>query len=132
MTNAKESYEAKILEKLIDNSERLAIIETKLIEVQGGVKNLDVQVENLNTEVHNLNTEVKQIDSKLSETQREINSRFSEIQREMDSRFSGIEERINKINDKQNWFFTILAGIGTGILATLYSQPILTALSNFR
>ena len=121
MTNAKESYEAKILEKLIDNSERLAIIETKLIEVQGGIKNLDVQVENLNTEVHNLNTEVKQIDSRLSETRRE-----------MDSRFSGIEERINKINDKQNWFFTILAGIGTGILATLYSQPILTALSNFR
>ena len=121
MTNAKESYEAKILEKLIDNSERLAIIETKLIEVQGGIKNLDFQVENLNTSVNNFNTEVKQIDSKLSETQKEI-----------EFRFSGIEERINKINDKQNWFFTILASIGTGILATLYSQPILTALSNFR
>ena len=110
MTNAKESYEAKILEKLIDNSERLAIIETKLIEVQGGIKNLDFQVENLNTSVNNFNTEVKQIDSKLSETQKEI-----------EFRFSGIEERINKINDKQNWFFTILASIGTGILATLYS-----------
>ena len=121
MTNAKESYEAKILEKLIDNSERLAIIETKLIEVQGGIKNLDFQVENLNTSVNNFNTEVKQIDSKLSETQKKMESRFSETQKEIEFRFSGIEERINKINDKQNWFFTILASIGTGILATLYS-----------
>jgi len=34
MTNAKESYEAKILEKLIGNSERLAVIETKLMVVE--------------------------------------------------------------------------------------------------
>ncbi len=96
VTNAKESYEAKILEKLIDNSEKLAVIGAEFAQVK-------VDIRSLNTEVNVLN-----------------------------SRMSGLEEKIDKINSKQNWFFTILAGIGTGILATLYSHPILTALSNLK
>ena len=96
MTNAKESYEAKILDKLIENSEKLAVNGSELSQ--------------LKVEIKNLNNEIKVLDS----------------------RFTKVEETIKQINSKQNWFFTILAGIGTGILATLYSQPILNGLSHLR
>ena len=96
MTNAKESYEAKILDKLIENSAKLAVNGSELSQVK--------------VEIKNLSNEIKAIDS----------------------RFIKVEETIKQINSKQNVFFTILIGIGTGILATLYSQPILNALSNLR
>ena len=71
MTNAKEVYEAKILETLIKNAERLAVVETELKSVK---------------------QDVKKIDSKL------------------------------------NWLFGAVFAVGASILATLYAQPILTAL----
>ena len=103
MTNAKESYEAKILDKLIENSEKLAVNGSELSQVK--------------VEIKNLSNEVKAINSRLTKVEEKIN---------------GVEETIKQINSKQNWFFTILAGIGTGILATLYSQPILNGLSHLR
>lgn len=110
MTNAKESYEAKILDKLIGNSERLAVIELTVTQIKGEVEALDSKVEALESEV-----------SKLSTGQTEITSRLSKV-----------EGKIERISSNQNVFFTILIGIGTGILATLYSQPILNALSHLK
>ena len=75
MTTNREVYEAKILETLIKNSERLAVIETR----------------------------INQLETKL-------------------------DNRFDRLNVKLNWLFGVLFAVGTGILAALYSQPILNAL----
>lgn len=77
MTTNREVYEGKILETLIKNSERLAVVEQKLELV-----------------------EVK------------------------------LDERFDKLNTKINWLFGAVFAVGFGILATLYSQPIVNALNN--
>ena len=77
MTTNREVYEGKILETLIKNSERLAVVEQKLELV-----------------------EVK------------------------------LDERFDKLNTKINWLFGAVFAVGFGILATLYSQPIINALNN--
>ena len=110
MTNAKESYEAKILDKLIENSEKLAVNGSELSQVK--------------VEIKNLSDEVKAINSRLTKVEEKIDG--------VEEKINGVEETIKQINSKQNWFFTILVGIGTGILATLYSQPILNGLSHLR
>jgi len=107
MTNAKESYEAQILDKLIGNSERLAVIELTVTQTKAEIKVLNNKVEVLDNKVEVLDNKVEKLNSRLSK----------------------VEEVIEQIDSKQNIFFTILAGIGTGILATLYSQPILNAIS---
>ena len=124
MTNAKESYEAKILDKLIGNSERLAVIELTVTQIKGEVEALDSKVEALDSKVETLDSKVETLDS-------EVN-KISTGQTEITSRLSKVEEKIERISSNQNVFFTILIGIGTGILATLYSQPILKALSHLR
>ena len=124
MTNAKESYEAKILEKLIGNSERLAVIELTVTQIKGEVEALDNKVEVLDNKVEALDNKVEVLDSEVS--------KLSTGQTEITSRLSEVEGKIERISSNQNVFFTILIGIGTGILATLYSQPILNALSHLR
>ena len=116
MTNAKESYEAKILEKLIGNSERLAVIELTVTQIKGEVEALDNKVEVLDNKVEALDNKVEVLDSEVS--------KLSTGQTEITSRLSEVEGKIERISSNQNVFFTILIGIGTGILATLYSQPI--------
>lgn len=76
MTANREVYEGKILETLIKNSERLAVIENR----------------------------VEQLEGKL-------------------------EERFDRLDAKLNWLFGAVFAVGAGILATLYVQPILNALS---
>ena len=76
MTTNREVYEGKILETLIKNSERLAVIENR----------------------------VEQLEGKL-------------------------EERFDRLDAKLNWLFGAVFAVGAGILATLYVQPILNALS---
>ena len=110
MTNAKESYEAKILDKLIENSAKLAVNGSELSQVK--------------VEIKNLSNEIKAIDSRFIKVEEKIDK--------VEEKIDKVEETIKQINSKQNVFFTILIGIGTGILATLYSQPILNALSNLR
>ena len=131
MTNAKESYEAKILDKLIGNSERLAVIELSVTQIKGEVKTLDNKVEVLDNKVEVLDNKVEVLDNKVEVLNSEV-SKLSTGQTKMTSRLSRVEGKIERISSNQNVFFTILIGIGTGILATLYSQPILNALSHLR
>ena len=138
MTNAKESYEAKILDKLIGNSERLAVIELSVTQIKGEVKTLDNKVEVLDNKVEVLDNKVEVLDNKVEVLDNKVevlNSEVSKLstgQTKMTSRLSRVEGKIERISSNQNVFFTILIGIGTGILATLYSQPILNALSHLR
>ena len=131
MTNAKESYEAKILDKLIGNSERLAVIELTVTQIKGEVEALDNKVEALDNKVEDLDNKVEDLDNKVETLESEV-SKLSTGQTEITSRLSKVEGKIERISSNQNVFFTILIGIGTGILATLYSQPILNALSHLR
>ena len=71
MTTNREVYEGKILETLIKNSERLAIVEQK-IEL--------------------------------------------------------LDTKFDKLDSKINWLFGAVFAVGAGILATLYSQPIMSTL----
>lgn len=73
MTTDREVYEGKILETLIKNSERLAVLEQK---------------------IHTL------------------------------------DNKFDKLDTKINWLFGAVFAVGFGILATLYSQPIINALNN--
>ena len=75
MTNAKESYEAKILETLINNNRELG-----------------------------------------------------EIKKELETMKTSIDDRFKKIDSKLNWVLGAVFAVGTGILAAIYSAPILTAL----
>ncbi len=103
----REVYEGKILETLVKNSERLAVVEFQLTDVKSEVKKINSKVENIDSRLVNVETEVKAIRTDLKELD-------------------------NKLSSKLNWLFTILVGIGGGILATLYSQPILNALSHLK
>ncbi|VEP17883.1 conserved hypothetical protein [Hyella patelloides LEGE 07179] len=76
MTTNREVYEGKILETLIKNSERLAVIENK--------------VDHLETK---------------------------------------LDDRFDRLDAKLNWLFGAVFAVSAGILATLYVQPILNALS---
>ncbi len=114
----REVYEGKILETLVKNSERLAVVEHKLTEVKSEVKKVDSKLENIDSRLVNVETEVKAVRADL---------------KELDNRVTGqIQELDRKLSSKLNWLFTILVGIGGGILATLYSQPILNALSHLK
>lgn len=84
MTTNREVYEGKILETLIKNSERLAVVEQK-------IELLDKKIELLELR---------------------------------------IDERFDKLNTKINWLFGAVFAVGFGILATLYSQPIINAFNN--
>ena len=87
MTANREVYEAKILETLIKNSERLAVVEQKL----------------------NL------LDEKFEQKFEAIDQKF--------------EAKFNKLDMKLNLLLGMVSTVSLGILATLYSQPILNFLS---
>lgn len=83
MTANREVYEGKILETLIKNSERLAVVEQKL------------------------NT----------------------LDEKFEARFESLDEKFNKLDTKINWLFAAVFTVGLGILAALYTQPILNGLN---
>ncbi|MDJ0716000.1 MAG: hypothetical protein QNJ54_17515 [Prochloraceae cyanobacterium] len=83
MTNAKETYEAKILETPIENGERLGLVETEIKLLKQDVQKLDPKVDN----------------------------------------------EFGRLNSKISWLFGAVFAVGASILAALYAQPILSALS---
>ena len=99
----REVYEGKILETLVKNSERLAVVEFQLTDVKSEVKKINSKVEN--------------IDSRL------IN---------VENKLSVVESEVKSINAKMNWLFGAIFAVGASILAALYSQPILNALSHLK
>ncbi len=84
MTTNREVYEGKILETLIKNSERLAVVEQKIELVDNKIELLELK----------------------------------------------FDDRFDKLDTKINWLFGAIFAVGFGILATLYSQPIVNALNN--
>lgn len=107
MTNQiREVYERGNLDQLIKNAERLAVIERDVIEIKPHVETTDQAVTELNSKVNSIETQLKTIQEKVS----------------------GLEEKVSGLDAKLNWVLGLLIAIGTSILATLYTQPILTAL----
>ena len=124
MTNAKETYEAKILETLIKNSERLAVVETKLTLVETGVENLQRQVTNLDSKVDNLGSRLAVVETKLTVVETKltvVDTGIETLQQQMDNNF-------DTLNTKLNWLFGAVFAVAASILATLYSEPLLSAL----
>lgn len=88
MTTNREVYEGKILETLIKNSERLAVLEQKLDT---------------------------------------LDNKFEQRLGDLDNKF---EQKISSIDMKLNLLLGIVSTVALGVLAALYSQPLINALIN--
>ena len=101
MTTNREVYEGKILETLIKNSERLAVVGQKLIS----------------------------LDKKIEQKFNFIELKLSAMDIKYEERFNRYEERFERIEKKFNLQLTLISTVSLGILATLYAQQILNALN---
>ncbi|MGK7916149.1 MAG: hypothetical protein AB4038_11520 [Prochloraceae cyanobacterium] len=127
MTNAKETYEAKILETLIKNSERLAVVETKLTFVETGVETLQQQVDRLDSRLGLVETKLTGLDTRVETLQQQVDNLDSRLGL-VETKLTGLDTTVKQVNSKLNWLFGAVFAVGAGILATLYSEPILSAL----
>ena len=107
MTNQiREVYERGILDQLIKNAERLAVIERDVAEIKPHVETTEKAVTGLNSKANSIESQLETLQTKVS----------------------GLEEKVSGLDAKLNWVLGLLIAIGTSILATLYTQPILTVL----
>ncbi len=113
MTNDnKNTYEAKILETLVKNAERLAVVENTLTGVKSEVKTTNIRVAALSKQVQNLD------------------SRLGIVENEVMTVKNNLNKLDEQLNSKINWLFGAVFGVGASILAALYARPLLTALTN--
>ena len=94
-----QQYEGAILNQLIKNAERLAVLEQNVGQLQTDMAELKTDVTELKTDVAELKTDMVEVKAFVFE-----------------------------IKATMSWVKWFLGAIGIGVLGNLFSQPILSAL----
>jgi chromosome segregation ATPase len=105
-TGTEQQYEGAILNQLIKNAERLAVLEQDIVQLKVDVNQLKVDVNQLKADVAELKTDVAELKTDMAQ----------------------IKPLVVKIEATMNWVKWFLGAIAIGILGNIFSQPILSAL----
>ena len=68
-------------------------------------------------------------EGKILETLIKNSERLAVVEQKLTNVEQKLDQRIDKVDAKLNWLLGLVATVGLGILASLYSQPILNALN---
>ena len=96
MSSETQVYEAQILQQLIKNAERIAVVEQKLTLVEG-------QIGDLRTEMSEMKKELR---TEMSEMKKELKDEISEIKTELKDEISEIRIKA----DRAEWWLRFIAG----------------------
>ena len=109
MTNpeAKQQYEGAILNQLVKNAEKLAVIEFDLKQVKPKIDKIDV-LENI---IDNLENKIDVLENKIDVLENKVDN---------------LEEKVDKIYSTLGTLKWISVTIGIGVIINIFSQPIVS------
>ncbi len=109
MTNpeAKQQYEGAILNQLVKNAEKLAVIEFDLKQVKPKIDKIDV----LENKIDNLENKIDVLENKIDVLENKVDN---------------LEEKVDKIYSTLGTLKWISVTIGIGVIINIFSQPIVS------
>ena len=116
MTNpeAKQQYEGAILNQLVKNAEKLAVIEFDLKQVKPKIDKIDV----LENKIDVLENKIDVLENKVDVLENKIDV--------LENKVDNLEEKVDKIYSTLGTLKWISVTIGIGVIINIFSQPIVS------
>ena len=120
MSAEPQVYEAQILQQLIKNAERIAVIEEKLTGIEGQISDLRTEMSEMKTELQTEMSEMKtELQTAMSDNKTELQTAMSDIKSELKSEIS--EVRIKA--DRAEWWLRFIAG---AVLLSFFKEQLMS------
>ncbi len=104
MSSETQVYEAQILQQLIKNAERIAVVEEKLTVIEGSIAVLTIEMSDMKSEMSDMKTEMSDMKSEMSDMKTEIS-----------------EVRIKA--DRAEWWLRFIAGV---VLLSFFKEQLMS------